>query len=216
MHEMELQLELTLSKNSSSRNLLQRNKEVMSKMSKKRSFGKAFDLDADEDEVNSIDVVPQTLPLFVWKVKDEDDDSNHKHSSLLHFNKINEEKENGVVGWPPIKSWRKNVRCHRGNGRGGCGGSGGGGLCENSMYVKVMMEGFGIGRKVDLSLHHSYETLTNTLMLMFEKYCNNGQRYRLTYQDKEGDWLLAGDVPWGSFIQTVQRLKLLKEWRPNP
>lgn len=20
--------------------------------------------------------------------------------------------------------------------------------------------------------------------------------YRLTYQDKEGDWLLAGDVPW--------------------
>ncbi|KAH9612285.1 hypothetical protein KSS87_013646 [Heliosperma pusillum] len=34
--------------------------------------------------------------------------------------------------------------------------------------------------------------------------------YKLTYQDEEGDWLLAGDVPWRTFIQSVQRLKMLR------
>ncbi|PKI52576.1 hypothetical protein CRG98_027048 [Punica granatum] len=34
-------------------------------------------------------------------------------------------------------------------------------------YVKVMMEGVGIGRKVDLSLHPSFHALCHTLMDMF-------------------------------------------------
>ncbi|KAM0031045.1 putative transcription regulator AUX/IAA family [Helianthus debilis subsp. tardiflorus] len=34
---------------------------------------------------------------------------------------------------------------------------------------------------------------------------------KLTYQDKEGDWLLAGDVPWGLFVENVKRLKLVKK-----
>ncbi|KAG9157394.1 hypothetical protein Leryth_027233 [Lithospermum erythrorhizon] len=124
------------------------------------------------------------------------------------------------MGWPPIMILRKQIRYHHRNGGGGGGGgvgSGGDGRFNRDwMYVKVNMEGFGIGRKVDLSLHHSFGTLTNTLKLMFEKYYEKGTSYRLTYQDKEGDWLLAGDGPWGSFIQIVQRLKMIKEWKINP
>ena len=36
-------------------------------------------------------------------------------------------------------------------------------------YVKVRMEGEGIGRKVDLSLHHSFHKLKQTLISMFGK-----------------------------------------------
>lgn len=46
-------------------------------------------------------------------------------------------------------------------------GRGGGQADSNSMYVKVNMEGMAIARKVDLSLHDSFETLTPTLISMF-------------------------------------------------
>lgn len=36
-------------------------------------------------------------------------------------------------------------------------------------YVKVKMEGVGIARKVNLGMHHSFHTLNQTLMDMFEK-----------------------------------------------
>ncbi|KAM0031046.1 putative transcription factor interactor and regulator AUX-IAA family [Helianthus debilis subsp. tardiflorus] len=67
-------------------------------------------------------------------------------------------EENGVVGWPPVKSSRKTL-CHRG----GCGGG------SKSTYVKVQMEGDGIARKINLNLHHSYNTLVHTLAQMFGK-----------------------------------------------
>ncbi|PWA59268.1 PB1 domain, AUX/IAA protein [Artemisia annua] len=95
-------------------------------------------------------------------------------------------EENDVIGWPPVKSSRKKHFRHKNH-----GGNGGGG--SKSMYVKVHMEGDGIARKIDLNLHHSYHTLGHTLAHMFGK-CS--EDVKLTYQDKEGDWLLAGDVPW--------------------
>lgn len=67
-----------------------------------------------------------------------------------------EEEDAVVVGWPPVKSWTKK--------------QGGG-----SKYVKVEKEGIGIGRKIDLSSHRSYESLTPTLMAMF------GNRTLLNY-----------------------------------
>ncbi|XP_065617307.1 auxin-responsive protein IAA29 [Quercus suber] len=84
---------------------------------------------------------------------------------------------------------------------------------RNSLYVKVKMEGIAIARKIDLRLFHSYQALTNTLISMFDKeqkIDKNGVNYTLTYQDKEGDWLLAGDVPWQTFIESVQRLGILR------
>nr|GMD44095.1 auxin-responsive protein IAA29 [Ipomoea batatas] len=61
------------------------------------------------------------------------------------------------------------------------------------------MEGVAIGRKIDLSLYNSYQVLTNNLINMFARYqeCGkNGGGYALLYQDKQGNWLVAGDVPW--------------------
>uniref|UniRef100_A0A7N0U4M4 Auxin-responsive protein n=1 Tax=Kalanchoe fedtschenkoi TaxID=63787 RepID=A0A7N0U4M4_KALFE len=42
---------------------------------------------------------------------------------------------------------------------------------SRSNYVKVTMEGMGIGRKVDLSVHCSYESLIETLIDMFGLRC---------------------------------------------
>lgn len=39
----------------------------------------------------------------------------------------------------------------------------------NSRYVKVKMDGVGIGRKVDLSQYHCFDELRATLMKMFGK-----------------------------------------------
>jgi auxin-responsive protein IAA len=93
--------------------------------------------------------------------------------------------------------------------RRGCGGVGSG-------YVKVMMQGVAIGRKVDVSLHASYEELLRTLARMFppsaanndgaeedevvaqqERARGHGHHpYVVTYENGDGDWLLVGDVPW--------------------
>lgn len=95
-----------------------------------------------------------------------------------------ERGRNGLIGWPPINPLRKRI-CHRNMGLPG----GDGGYCVNvenggvsattagsarksSMYVKVKMEGVGIARKVDLTLHPSPQSLLHTLLTMFGK-CKN-------------------------------------------
>ncbi|KAK9055098.1 hypothetical protein SSX86_026178 [Deinandra increscens subsp. villosa] len=115
----------------------------------------------------------------------------------------------GVIGWPPVKLCRrKDLHLKigsRGDDDNDCDGEG---SKSKSKFVKVHMEGMGIARKVDLNMHQSYQTLVHTLATMFGKCYEDVE---LTYQDKEGDWLLAGDVPWGSFIKSIQRLRLLKK-----
>ncbi|CAN1270139.1 Auxin-responsive protein IAA11 [Linum perenne] len=101
---------------------------------------------------------------------------------------------------------------------------------RSSLFVKVNMDGIPIGRKVDLSALGTYEALAHTLEDMFLKQSlvngssttersNTGRRLRLldgssefviTYEDKEGDWMLVGDVPWGMFINSVKRLKIMR------
>lgn len=72
--------------------------------------------------------------------------------------------EGGVIGWPPVKLCRRKSLCHpKLSNEDGDNGS------KSSMYVKVHMEGIGIARKVDLSLHNSYQTLVHTLANMFGK-----------------------------------------------
>lgn len=51
------------------------------------------------------------------------------------------------MGWPPVKCARRRS----------CGGG----------YVKVKLEGVPIGRKVDVSIHGSYQELLRTLESMF-------------------------------------------------
>ncbi|CAN6564108.1 unnamed protein product [Malus baccata var. baccata] len=201
---------------------------------KKRSFAQAFD-DGEHDKIGSTTsatAVPRTLPLLLWNSEPNEEDDNNpnkrKHTNS-RFTVVIENDGDGLVGWPPIKSWRKEICFHHHHNNhcggnlttgniNGCGGGGGRSGSSsnsnqyyyNSKFVKVKMEGVGIARKIDLSLHQSFQTLTDSLMDMFDKCQMDSNNYKLTYQDRDGDWLLAQDVPWRSFIRSVQRLKLVK------
>ncbi|KAL6985259.1 hypothetical protein U1Q18_018635 [Sarracenia purpurea var. burkii] len=166
----------------------------------------------------------QKLTVCSWNGQpDEEDDGKGEKKGASLTSDTNGKEENYVVGWPPIKSWRMKllhqqqhggrIMKHRTAERGGGVGGGGGGGRSNSTYVKVKMEGVAIGRKIDLRLFHSYQTLTNALIGMFAKYKENEENnegYTLLYQDREGDWLLAGDVPWQTFMDSVARLEILR------
>lgn len=105
-----------------------------------------------------------------------------------------------IEGWPPINSlWKEPPPRRR--------------WLRKSMHVKVKMEGVAIGRKIDLRHYDSYQALTNTLIHMFAKYSKiekNMEEYTLSYQDKEGDWMLVGDVQWEMFVESVQRVEIIK------
>ncbi|CAL5416556.1 unnamed protein product [Camellia sinensis] len=97
-------------------------------------------------------------------------------------------------------------------------------------FVKVNVDGLPIGRKVDLNAHACYETLAQALEEMFfgttttigsvggekeqakkpSKLLDGSSEFVLTYEDKEGDWMLVGDVPWGMFLSTVKRLRIMR------
>ncbi|XP_077250916.1 auxin-responsive protein IAA12-like [Tasmannia lanceolata] len=105
-----------------------------------------------------------------------------------------------------------------------------------SLFVKVKMDGIPIGRKVDLNAHLCYETLAQALEDMFHrpttistirpsgaqeheviveatkasKLLDGSSEFVLTYEDKDGDWMLVGDVPWRMFLNTVKRLRIMR------
>ncbi|WRX22528.1 AUX/IAA domain - like 10 [Theobroma cacao] len=37
-----------------------------------------------------------------------------------------------------------------------------------------------------------------------------GSDYAPTYEDKDGDWMLVGDVPWDMFVTSCKRLRIMK------
>ncbi|KAF8388950.1 hypothetical protein HHK36_025633 [Tetracentron sinense] len=121
-----------------------------------------------------------------------------------------------VVGWPPIRSFRKNTMAtnpaKNSDDVEGKSGSG-------CLYVKVSMDGAPYLRKVDLKIYSNYMELSSALEKMFSCFrigqCGShgvpgrdglnesrlmdllhGSEYVLTYEDKDGDWMLVGDVPW--------------------
>ncbi|KAL1559118.1 auxin-responsive protein IAA18-like [Salvia divinorum] len=129
-----------------------------------------------------------------------------------------------VVGWPPIRSFRKNLAS---------GGSSKFAVEDKSpdskakaktMFVKINMDGIPIGRKVDLMAYDSYEKLSFAVDELFSgllaaqgdegkvmRGLLDGNRgYTLVYEDNEGDRMLVGDVPWHMFLSTVKRLRVLK------
>ncbi|EFJ05906.1 hypothetical protein SELMODRAFT_187180 [Selaginella moellendorffii] len=103
-----------------------------------------------------------------------------------------------------------------------------------SQLVKVYMDGVPIGRKVNLRTHSSYERLSGALEEMFRRFISGqsgagkavakdklvsdtkkfnfiyGSDYVLTYEDKDGDLMLVGDVPWEMFVGAVKRLRIMK------
>ncbi|ONM08061.1 pescadillo-related [Zea mays] len=123
-----------------------------------------------------------------------------------------------VVGWPPVRNYRKNTLAAATASRSKAPteetASGAG-----PMYVKVSMDGAPYLRKVDIKMYSSYEDLSLALEKMFSCFIagqsglhkssskdrlTNGskvdalkdQEYVLTYEDKDADWMLVGDLPW--------------------
>ncbi|KAJ0742517.1 putative transcription factor interactor and regulator AUX-IAA family [Helianthus annuus] len=112
-----------------------------------------------------------------------------------------------IVGWPPVRTCRKNII--QGKKSEPEMGSG--------MYVKVSMDGAPYLRKVDLKVCKSYGELLKSLQEMFK--CSIGlyseregykSEYAPTYEDKDGDWMLLGDVPWDMFLTSCRRLRIMK------
>ncbi|KAI9195533.1 hypothetical protein LWI28_015827 [Acer negundo] len=113
-----------------------------------------------------------------------------------------------IVGWPPIRSYRKNnLQQKEPESDIGAG-----------IYVKVSMDGAPYLRKIDLKLYNGYSELLKALENMFkftigeysEREGYKGSEFALTYEDKDGDWMLVGDVPWDMFMSSCKRLRIMK------
>ncbi|KAL5768807.1 hypothetical protein ACOSP7_015351 [Xanthoceras sorbifolium] len=135
-----------------------------------------------------------------------------------------------VVGWPPIRSFRKNtMSSHSAKNDDDSEAK----LGQGCLYVKVSMDGAPYLRKVDLKTYGSYMELSSALEKMFTCFtlgkCGSdnvpsrdgssesrlmdlihGSEYVLTYEDKDGDWMLVGDVPWEMFTNSCKRLRIMK------
>ncbi|GLT27418.1 hypothetical protein SLA2020_024150 [Shorea laevis] len=89
-----------------------------------------------------------------------------------------------------------------------------------TFFVKVYMEGIPIGRKLNILAHDGYHDMIRTLDHMFNtnilwaeaevERLQYESCHVLTYEDREGDWMMVGDVPWEMFLSTVRRLKITK------
>ncbi|WOL14267.1 auxin-responsive protein IAA25-like isoform X1 [Canna indica] len=141
-----------------------------------------------------------------------------------------------VVGWPPLRAFRKNL------------GSPNSLMPESTntnssdqakkpklmekeeemddaeqktaMFVKVNMEGFAVGRKINLKAHDGYRSLLRAVCKLFHNflsnnYLNNSEEggdeivdddFILLYEDNEGDQMLVGDIPWELFVTSVKKL----------
>jgi auxin-responsive protein IAA len=136
-----------------------------------------------------------------------------------------------VVGWPPVRSYRKSCfqqakqqavsssskaadkedaaapapSCTASAAASNATASAGAGS-----FVKVSMDGAPYLRKLDLRMYKGYRELREALEAMFvssgsANNNNNLSEFAVTYQDKDGDLMLVGDVPF----EYVQRFPSL-------
>ncbi|CAM0146995.1 unnamed protein product [Urochloa decumbens] len=154
------------------------------------------------------------------------------------------------VGWPPVGAFRKShlaggVKAAEEQSKAKPAGSSERSPAAASMFVKVNLEGCGVGRKVDLRAHRGYASLSRALQGMFHGFLSDGQwriavredddgddeqrqpelvkkgpknkkkTYILLYEDNEGDRMLVGDVPWELFMASVKRLYIAQDPRTN-
>ncbi|KAI9186361.1 hypothetical protein LWI28_016523 [Acer negundo] len=137
-----------------------------------------------------------------------------------------------VVGWPPVRSYRKNIMAvQKNSAEEGHDKASSSTTTNTAAFVKVSMDGAPYLRKVDLKLYKSYQDLSDALGKMFSSFtignCGsqgmkdfmnesklidllNGSDYVPTYEDKDGDWMLVGDVPWEMFVDSCKRLRIMK------
>ncbi|CAM0881028.1 unnamed protein product [Alopecurus aequalis] len=138
--------------------------------------------------------------------------SSSSSSSLQESESIISTPRNQVLfNWPPIKPFLRSALAasasrHR---------------RQRTLFVKVYMEGFPIGRKLDLVLLVGYDSLLVTLCHMFKTPITYAGVYHqqvpdvkaahiLTYEDQDGDWMMVGDVPWELFLTSVKKLRIIR------
>ncbi|CAK9329142.1 unnamed protein product [Citrullus colocynthis] len=167
---------------------------------------------------NDLNLEATELRLGLPGVVTERDDSSENSSGVKPNNKRNLRNDSAppskaqVVGWPPIRSFRKNILQVKKT-EATTAADGGGGI-----YVKVSMDGAPYLRKIDLSLYKGYPELLKALEDMFkftigqysEREGYKGSDFAPTYEDKDGDWMLVGDVPWEMFISSCKRMRIMK------
>ncbi|KAI3459452.1 hypothetical protein Pfo_016115 [Paulownia fortunei] len=111
-----------------------------------------------------------------------------------------------IVGWPPLRCYRKNNLQVKNT------------ESETGIYVKVSMDGAPYLRKIDLKVYNGYPELLKALESMFkltigdysEREGYKGSEYAPAYEDKDGDLMLVGDVPWDMFMSSCKRLRIMK------
>ncbi|KAL1816735.1 hypothetical protein ACET3Z_019309 [Daucus carota] len=137
-----------------------------------------------------------------------------------------------IVGWPPVRSHRKNIlSSQKTSSKNGDEESEKISSPLGAALVKVSLDGAPYLRKVDLNVYKSYRELSDALGNMFNSFtigkCGsqgmmdfmnerklmdllNSSDYVPTYEDKDGDWMLVGDVPWEMFVGSCKRLRIMK------
>lgn len=147
-----------------------------------------------------------------------------------------------IVGWPPVRSSRRNLSSSNLSSKVDTESSKNvekkgekSEFIEDSLFVKVKMDGVPIGRKVDLKSFTDYDNLSTAVdelfrgLLAAQAEISNSEKetmektkmitglldgrgdYTLVYEDSEGDRMLVGDVPWDMFLSSAKRLRVLKE-----
>ncbi|KAJ1288031.1 hypothetical protein BS78_02G057300 [Paspalum vaginatum] len=123
-----------------------------------------------------------------------------------------------VVGWPPVRAYRKNTfqaaaaaaAVAKKADQQQQGGGGG-------LYVKVSMDGAPYLRKVDLRMYKGYRELRDALDALFTRSSagaaaegGDHHQHAVAYEDKDGDLMLVGDVPWDMFVSSCKKLRIMK------
>ncbi|KAF5791516.1 putative transcription factor interactor and regulator AUX-IAA family [Helianthus annuus] len=189
--------------------------------------------DSDTSNVN-VKISPGAQPAMIKDATSKVAPQEKTHATFgTNLNKVNASNPPAakaqVVGWPPVRSFRKNILATNSKTNDEVDGKPGPG----ALFVKVSMDGAPYLRKVDLRSYTTYQQLSSALEKMFSCFtlgqCGSqgapgreslsesklrdllhGSEYVLTYEDKDGDWMLVGDVPWDMFIGSCKRLKIMK------
>ncbi|KAF8733390.1 hypothetical protein HU200_014998 [Digitaria exilis] len=121
-----------------------------------------------------------------------------------------------VVGWPPVRSYRKSKPAPAEEKAPAAAATAT--AAAGALFVKVSMDGAPYLRKVDLKMYKGYRELREALEAMFLCFSGgaadtpsvNPSDFAVTYEDKDGDLMLVGDVPFDMFISACKRLRIMK------
>lgn len=75
-----------------------------------------------------------------------------------------------MVGWPPVRSYRKNIMAQKSNAEEKTTEKASGSCVSSAAFVKVSMDGAPYLRKVDLKMYKSYQELSDALAKMFSSF----------------------------------------------